>query len=75
MPRWAPFIRVPRDTLSEVELQNPDAPVEHQLLDVIFATNDPGSCVISLAAAEVSGLHHVELCLERGGDDTTVVLS
>jgi len=63
------------DTVSEVEFHNPEAPVEHQLLDVIYATDDPGSWVISLAAAEQDGMHHVELRLERGGDDVTVVLS
>ncbi len=61
--------------MSDVEFHNPDAPVEHQLLDVIYATDDPGSWVVSLAAAEVSGMHHVELRLERGADPTTVVLS
>ena len=75
MPWWAPFFGVPGDTVSEVEFHNPEAPVEHQLLDVVYATDDPTSWVISLAAAEQDGMHHVELRLERGGDDLTVVLS
>ena len=61
--------------MSEVGFHDAEAPVEHQLLDVIYATNDPGSWVISLAAAEVSGLHHVELRLERSGAEQSVVLS
>ena len=66
---------LPSDTVSEVEFHNPEAPVEHQLLDVIYATDDPTSWVISLAAAEQDGTHHVELRLERSGAEQTVVLS
>ena len=61
--------------MSDVEFHNPEAPVEHRLMDVVYSSTTSKAWVVSLAAAEVHGVSHVELRLARSGVDDVVVLT
>jgi len=60
--------------MNEVNFHDVEAPVAHQLLDVIYSSDDPSNpraFTVTLAAAELDQMTHVELRLARprGAED------
>jgi hypothetical protein len=62
---------------NDANFHDAGATVTHQLLDVVFSSDDPANqaaFTVTLGAAELDGVTHIELRLPRGCDNQSILL-
>ena len=63
--------------MTDANFHDVESPVTHQLLDVVFSSDDPANqaaFTVTLGAAELDGVTHIELRLARSSDGQSILL-